>query len=252
MRYEQRVEHAKNPVAQQLFALMAEKQTNLCIAADVTDASSLIKLIEKVGEQICLLKTHIDIITDFTPGLIDTLNDLKQEYNFLIFEDRKFADIGNTVKLQYSQGVYRINDWADMINAHIVPGPGIIEGLREVGLEKNRGLLLLAEMSSAGNLATGTYTDTAIAWAEKYSDFVFGFIGMRKLSDNPGFITMTPGVKLEKGTDALKQRYNNPEAVIKAGSDVIIVGRGIYQAEDPESAAKQYRQASWDAYQSTV
>ncbi len=248
MRYDLRAEHTKNPVAKLLLQLMHDKETNLAIAADVTDSASLIKLIEQVGDEICILKTHIDVITDFTPELIDTLTGLKQKHNFLIFEDRKFADIGNTVKLQYGKGVYRIVEWADFVNAHVVPGPGIIEGLREVGLPKNRGLILLAEMSSAGNLATGDYTQTALSWAQEYNDFVFGFIGMRQLTDDPGFITMTPGVKLEKGGDNLKQQYNTPESVIQAGSDVIIVGRGIYQADDPVAAAKQYRNAAWQAY----
>jgi orotidine 5'-phosphate decarboxylase subfamily 1 len=110
--------------------------------------------------------------------------------------------------------------------------------LREIGLPKGRGLLLLAEMSSQGNLATGEYTKTAIEWAKKYDDFVIGFIGMKKLIDDLKFITMTPGVQFGSSGDNLKQQYNTPEKVMAAGSDIIIVGRGIYGSADPRAEAQ--------------
>jgi len=247
--YKQRSEMCTNPTAKRLLQLMDSKKTNLSIAADVTSKEKLLKIADELGPEICVLKTHIDIIEDFDQDLVTELQRLSEKHNFLIFEDRKFADIGNTVKHQYQNGIYHIADWANITNAHTVPGHGIIDGLKEVGLPKGRGLLLLAEMSSKGNLATGEYTKKTIEMAKDNKDFVIGFIAMRKLCDEDFFLTMTPGVQLVVGKDKLGQQYNTPEKVIgEQKSDIIIVGRGIYEAVDPVAEAKKYREASWRAY----
>lgn len=92
------------------------------------------KLADDVGPHICILKIHIDILTDFDEKKLDELVDLANKHSFLIFEDRKFADIGNTVKSQYSQGIYKISRWAHIVNAHSICGQGLIQGLKEVSL----------------------------------------------------------------------------------------------------------------------
>lgn len=247
--YTDRIQFTNNPTLVELFRLMDEKQTNLSVAVDCTSASELLLFADILGPEICVLKTHIDIVNDFDTELVRRLQRLAEKHRFLIFEDRKFADIGKTVQLQYQEGIYHIADWAHITNTHTVAGPGSIEALQEIGLRKGRGLLLLAEMTPKGTLARGEYTAKSIAMAENYRDFVIGFITTRKLVDDPGFINMTPGVKLEGGGDAHGQQYDTPQSVIeKKECDVIIVGRGITEAEDPVATAKIYREEGWGAY----
>jgi orotidine 5'-phosphate decarboxylase subfamily 1 len=247
--YSERAALCTNRLAQQLFSLLNEKQTNLALSADVTSCSAILELADKLGPEICVLKTHVDILTDFTLQFTQDLVALARKHQFFIFEDRKFADIGNTVKHQYQEGIYHIADWADIINAHSLPGPGIISGLAEAGLPKQRGLLLLAEMSSAGHLFTNEYMQKTLKMAEQFPEFVIGFISQRKISTDPWWIYMTPGVQLSAGKDSLGQQYVTPEkALIENESDIIIVGRGILQASDPVLEAKKYRKAGWDAY----
>src|SRR3989304_9798918 len=123
--YLERANRCQNPSAKKLLTLMHEKQSNLAVAADVTRSDQLLFLADKLGSEICLLKTHIDILEDFTPKTTAELKKIAEKQQFLIFEDRKFADIGNTVAYQYPGGMYRIADWADIIKAPLFPGPRI-------------------------------------------------------------------------------------------------------------------------------
>lgn len=248
MKYEKKLKAATNPAAKKLLEIMLSKKTNLAAALDLTSGKQILELLDKIGPEICVAKTHIDILENFTPEFIEKLIALKAKHNFLIFEDRKFADIGNTVKMQYEKGIYHISDWADITNAHTVPGPCIIEGLKEIGLPKGRGLLLLVEMTPKGTLAKGRYTQESLKMAQEHADFVIGFITTKKLLDDPRFINFTPGIKFLGGEDTLKQQYNTPETAIKNGSDILIVGRGIYQIDDPALEAKKYREQAWQAY----
>jgi uridine monophosphate synthetase len=228
---------------------MEEKQSNLAVAVDVESQAELLSLADRLGPHVCMIKTHVDALADFTPDFGQRLQEIAARHQFLIFEDRKFADIGNTVVAQYARGLYHIAEWADLINAHALPGPGIIEGLREIGLERGSGLLLIAEMSSQGTLARGAYAKKTVAMAQKYPEFVIGFICQKQLTTEPGMIHCTPGVQLRRGKDRLGQRYNTVEdAVSRRRSDVIIVGRDIVRAQAPEAQAALYRERAWAAY----
>jgi len=117
-----------------------------------------------------------------------------------------------------------------------------------------RGLLLLTEMSSKGNLLTPQFKKKGVQWADEHDDFVIGFICQGAMDQkHPHLIHMTPGVSLESKGDGLGQQYNTPYSVITDRlSDIIIVGRGVYKAEDRCAAAQKYREEAWNAYESRL
>ena len=63
--YAARAELTANQCAKDLWNLMETKKTNLCVAADVATAAELIELADKLGPEICILKTHCDLYPDF-------------------------------------------------------------------------------------------------------------------------------------------------------------------------------------------
>jgi uridine monophosphate synthetase len=342
---------SSHPLSAYLFRLMVLKQSNLCLSADVTSAEALLHLATTVGPSIVLLKTHFDIINNWDPhsqlGTGAQLAALARRHGFLIFEDRKFSDIGATVQKQYTDGPGRIVEWAHITNAHILPGPAIVTALAEAsrkwrdrkrcgvktdisagtplpecegeeieasrvqlegyslkdlnagrkssivsvttvsqhfepadssrasqsteddsevfpGIEEpplERGLLLIAQMSSAGNLLDDQYTKTCIEIARNHNSFVIGFIAQESLNNSPDdqFLSMTPGCQLpikddeEIEGDGMGQQYNTPNRLIGTlGTDIIIVGRGITNAPDPIAEAELYRERGWRSYMERI
>lgn len=340
-----RAETATHPLNAYLFKLMGLKASNLCLSADVSTARELLYVADKIGPSIVVLKTHYDVVSgwDFHPltGTGAKLTSLARKHGFIIFEDRKFADIGNTVELQYVGGSARIIDWAHIVNVNMIPGKASVASLASAAshwlrrypyevktsvsfgtptvdeddtdkdeaqesrrpeegrkgsivsvttvtqqyepadsprLAKNtdggdeilfagidealltRGLLILAQMSSQGNLMNREYTQACIEAAREHKDFVLGFVSQESLNSDADdqFIHMTPGCQLPLEDEDLNggvqgdgkgQQYNTPQKIIgQCGGDIVIVGRGILKALDPQREAERYRSAAWKAY----
>ncbi|KAI1453809.1 Orotidine 5'-phosphate decarboxylase [Annulohypoxylon moriforme] len=359
--FAERANNVTHPLANYLFRLMELKKSNLCLSADVTSARELLTIADRIGPSIVVLKTHYDLVTgwDFHPqtGTGAKLGALARRHGFLIFEDRKFGDIGSTVQLQYTAGSARIIDWAHIVNVNMVPGKAAVTALQQAaarwrsrvnyevrtsvsvgtpvsdsfdeedenptlapppapkelpppsnlhnngrkgsivsittltqsfepvdsprfasgiaegdelvyaGIEEppwERGLLILAQMSSAGNLMTKEYTQACVEAAREHKDFVMGFISQETLNSEQAdnFISMTPGCQLppegdeDEGNiagDGLGQQYNTPSKLVGlGGSDIIIVGRGILKAASPQVEAERYRRKAWKAYQHRI
>lgn len=243
-------------MAKRYMTVAWEKQSLVCLAADRNTMSGLFELLEQVGPHIAALKTHVDLIDDWSAEEWAKFCATAEEHNLLIFEDRKFADIGKISRSQMA-GIYDIRSWSNIVTAHLISGPDIVDGLQAAWHDVGRdgGVLLLAQMSSRGNLLTTDYRDSVVAKGAA-SAGVLGFIGngsrpeeleelRNKVGD--GKMIWTPGVNIAIGDGEMGQRYGDPREAVLAGSDCIIVGSGIHRSDNPAAMAKQYAEASWNA-----
>lgn len=242
-----RFEKLTHPVAKKIASVMLDKQSNLTFSADVDKIDDLLGLADQLGPHIVVFKTHVDCLEDFSFSKILELKKLAQKHHFFIFEDRKFADIGYTAERQFRGGIYRIAEWADLINAHGLSGSTQIDALKSCVDPEQTALLLLANMSQDNSLFTQDYSERVVDLGQKHQDYVCGFIAPNlRVPEN--FLNFSPGVHLQLKNDHLGQRYKHPEELARLGVDSMIVGRGILLSKNPVQAALEYKEASWKIF----
>ncbi len=258
MNFNERLAATTAPMTRKLMETMLRKQSNLVLSLDVEESEKFFGILEETGSEIFMVKTHIDIIKDYTDEFVPRLLALAKKHDFIIFEDRKFADIGSTVRKQFRSGVYKIADWAEYVTVHMIAGEAILDGLFGE-LEMPRAGFLLARMSAKGNLISETYTRQVLEIGKRRKECVSGYIGhgldvedirrfRNKISQDQ--LLLMPGVNLDSSGDGLGQQYLTVEMAVAGGADAIIVGRGIIASKDPGVEAKRYRDAGWTAFQS--
>ncbi|KAF0988759.1 hypothetical protein HZS_1684 [Henneguya salminicola] len=235
-----------NSTSARIMDIMIKKRTNICVAIDFTSGVDVLEIAEKVGPYVCAVKIHSDIIENFNDSFANSLIRTATKYEFLIFEDRKFSDIGNTASLQFHKGIHKISRFADIITAHVISGESIIDGLKHNYTDvvpKCHACLLVAQMSCDGNLLMDCHIDASLEIARKHTDFVIGFVCQQKIDFSGNFLHFMPGVSLDTKSDLLGQKYKTPQEAIENGADIIIVGRSISKAVDPAAEAKRYNES---------
>lgn len=252
--YDEKQENAYHKVTQKLLTIVQEKQTNLIFSADVTSKAKLLELAEQIGPHICALKTHIDIVDDFDKDLIQQLTTLAKEHNFLLFEDRKFSDIGNTVKHQFISKHYDIPNWADLVTVHLTAGASLVDALADSGKLDNTALIAIVGLSSSDTLTDLAYIQRAMEIVNDKKTYFAGIVAQHDLlGKENGLLQFTPGININTKGDKHGQTYNTPaKAFSSKATDIMIVGRGIYKAENPVQAAIDYKTAGWEAYQQSI
>jgi len=224
----------KNHVIRNLVNIVNKKKSNLIVSLDVTNTQELLDKLSLLGDHICAVKIHYDIIENISfndEAFVSNLVKLKTEQNFMIIEDRKFADIPSITAKQ----LHFVRKYADIITVHGIVGEKMIEEINGIGL----GILLVHQLSIENNLIDNIYSNKIKDLGLRF-DNVVGFVGQEKVSDE--YLTFTPGVNMmvsiEKNTEG--QTYRS---VIDCHTDLFIVGRAIYNSPDIVETTKNYKSA---------
>ncbi|MBC7556099.1 MAG: orotidine 5'-phosphate decarboxylase, partial [Chryseobacterium sp.] len=137
-------------------------------------------------------------------------------------------------------GIYKISSWADLVTSHVIGGETSLDCFLNVGV------IAILGMSSKGTLTNAYYREEALKIAVSHPN-VIGGVSQNKIPND--LLLFTPGVNLDTKGDNKGQQYNTPEFVFKnLQTDFMIVGRGIYKANDVEKVALDYKIEGWSAY----
>ncbi len=208
----------RHPLAIKIWDRVQSHKTNVCLAADVSTTTELMRLLHQVEPYICALKLHSDLIADWTPEFGRELKAWCIARNLVILEDRKLADIGH-IMIQQAK---LLATHADCVTVHTISGSECLQTLsREVPL------VVVESMSS---------NPIAMARSIEMSAPIVGIVSQTRGPLN--CLTFTPGVALNAGSDGLGQKYRD---VASVDADVIIVGRGITRAPNVVQAALNFR-----------
>ena len=219
---------SKEIIYYKLLSIKENKKTNLIFSADIDNEEKMLKAVEKIASKIACVKVHSDIYDNPTETL-KKLWAMSQTHNFLVFEDRKFADISNTTNKQLS----KIAKYVHLVTTHTISGEGIISSFEKYEVP----VLLIAELSTKNNLISPNYTKRTYEIGEKHSKTVLGYICQNPRELKEKQFNFIPGISLTSKGDQVDQQYNKP----KKGGDFFIVGRGIYKEGNILENAEKYR-----------
>ena len=201
------------------------RDTGLIIALDETDAAKAVKIAESVSGSVDAIKVNWPLILSAGPEIITELSEISD-----VICDFKIADIPNTVRLIVEGAVSRK---ASGVIVHAFAGE---DSLKEaVHAAGKADVFAVTEMSHPGGARfTAPHAEEMAGMGVRCG--VAGFIApatrperiktIRAVAGN--LKILSPGVGAQGGSAA---------SAISAGADYVIVGRTIYGAEDPASAA---------------
>jgi orotidine-5'-phosphate decarboxylase len=214
--------------------------SKIIVALDFPDEASTMKLVERINPGLCRLKIGKELFTRCGPDLVKKI--VNSGYD--VFLDLKYHDIPNTVA-NACKAAADLGVW--MMNVHALGGPSMLAAARNALSDSDSPLLIAVtvltsssddDLKAVGiNLSTADMVrrlallsrdqglDGVVCSAQEAS--------ILKSSLGQNFILVTPGIRLPADDPGDQKRIVSPADAVRQGSDYLVIGRPITQADDP-------------------
>lgn len=217
----------------------------LIVALDMPTLEEAHRLVASLGEAVTFYKVGLELL--FAGGL-GLARDLKHDHK-RVFLDMKLLDIGNTVERAVANAAELGLDFLTVHGHDLKTLNAAVTG-RGASRLKLLAVTVLTNLNGDDIEQQGSHmspADLVMHRAKMARESGFDGViasgheaGRIRQAVGPGFLIVTPGIRLTGGTTDDQERVMTPERAITAGADHIVVGRPITQASDPLLAAETF------------
>jgi len=216
-------------------------KAKIILALDVDTVKKAKYFVNKLYPRIKIFKVGSQLFILDGPKIVKLLRRKGAE----VFLDLKFFDIPNTVANAVRQAV-RLK--VKMLTLHILGGQDMLKAAVKAAQEEShrlkfrRPLLIGVTVLTSQDADSGEVLKLAKIALDSGLDGVVCSVkeaALLRKETKKQFIIVTPGIRLDKSKIDDQKRTATPEEAIKAGSDFLVIGRPILQAEDPITALER-------------
>ena len=211
----------------------------LAVALDVPDLDRAEQLAKEVAPWFGVVKVGLELYSAAGPDAVAHMRALDLD----VFADIKLHDIPTTVgraaRVLGRQGVRYLNFHAaggiDMLRAGV---EGLAEGARDGGHSHAIPIAVTVLTSDPDARAFDDRLASAIEAGCGGVVCSVEEIG-RVHAARPDFVTIVPGVRFADGGNDDQARVGTPERVVRAGGNLLVIGRAVTRADDRRAAAQR-------------
>jgi orotidine-5'-phosphate decarboxylase len=228
----------------------------IAVAIDESELSAAQSLVQKLAGQVGWLKLGMEFFFAQGRSGYEQLARL----DLPVFLDLKLHDIPNSVASALNS-LMRLDPRPGIVNVHASGG----RAMMEAAADAVAGRAKLIAVTVLTSLEQNDLTEIGLDKRKRSADHALALAKLAKSAGLDGvvcsphdvaqikgalgtdFLAIVPGVRPEGSGAGDQKRVATPGAARKAGADLLVIGRPITMAEDPQAAARAIAREVMDA-----